>query len=198
MKKVFILSITLLLQANLVLAQLEKGNWLVGGNLSYSSVKSTFDQGGSTFKNKATTYSLQPKVGYFPIDKLVAGLGVDFANRHSETGTNPLIETDSRDFSISPFARYYLFGKIFLQAEYGIGSSVSSISPSNTPEKKYNLSKWSAGLGYAVFLNKNVAAEMLLGNRSSTFNEVGGSARNTTDEVFVGLGLQVYLSKKSE
>lgn len=195
MRYIIVLFVVVTYGAN---GQIEKGNWLVGGNLSYSSVKSTFNQGGSSFTNKSTTYTIQPRVGYFPINNLVAGLAIELANSKSETGTNPTIETNSRAFTISPFVRYYLFGKIFLQADYGRGNSVASISPSNSPEKEYTVSRWSAGFGYAAFLNKNTAVEMLLGSRSSTLNEVGGSNRNTTDEVFVGVGMQVYLSKRKE
>ena len=51
-------------------------------------------------------------------------------------------------------------------------------------------------LGYVFFLNDHIGTELLFGHKGSVFNEKGGSIKNTTDEFFVGLGLQVYLGKR--
>jgi len=52
-------------------AQLTKGNWLVGGNASYSSTQS--ENAASTTTTNRKSLTAEPDIGYFFFDKFAVG-----------------------------------------------------------------------------------------------------------------------------
>lgn len=180
-------------------AQIEKGRWLVGGNTSYSSSRNNSRYRGISGSSKSTSFVATPRVGYFFINNLTGGLSISYTSSQSTIGSGVgKIDNASKGITISPFARYYFKRIVFAQAEYGLGTSSSSITPSPTPEREFNVKQWSFALGYVLFVNDYVGTELLLGQKSSVFNEKGGSIKNTSDEFFINLGLQVYLGRMRE
>lgn len=99
MKKV-ILSIALLSGiAFTTQAQTEKGNFVVGGNVSYSTLKT--DAEGAKASHE---FSIVPNIGYFVSDNISIGTGIGYqtskASQESLTGKQEA-------FVIAPFGRYY-------------------------------------------------------------------------------------------
>jgi len=99
MKKV-ILSIALLSGiAFTTQAQTEKGKFLVGGNVSYSTVKSDADNAKASHN-----FSIVPNVGYFVNDNIAVGTGIGY---QSSKASQASLTGKQEAFVISPFGRYY-------------------------------------------------------------------------------------------
>ncbi len=128
----FYLSCLLLLCCTLTAhAQLEQGTWLVGGSGSFSKIQNDNNSSG-------TAIHLNPKIGYFISDKLVAGVQSMYSyqtNRFSANGLN------DNFLIIGPYVRYYTlnYDKMFnLLTEIG-----------------YNYGKYNTNGIYAISGNKN-------------------------------------------
>ena len=77
-------------------AQIQKGNFLAGGTLSFRSTDYTADN------SKTSAWNLTPGGGYFILDKLALGARITFTY-NSNDGDN------YTDLLGGPFARYYFF-----------------------------------------------------------------------------------------
>lgn len=99
MKKV-ILSIALLSGiAFATQAQTEKGKFIVGGNVSYNTVKSTME-GAKASHN----FSIVPSAGYFVSDNIAVGTGIGYQTSKSAVESS----TGKQDaFVVAPFGRHY-------------------------------------------------------------------------------------------
>lgn len=100
MKKV-ILSIALLSGiAFTTQAQTEKGKFIVGGNVSYNTLKTDADGAKASHD-----FSIVPNVGYFVSDNIAVGTGIGFqtskASSESDFGKK-------NAFVIAPFGRHYV------------------------------------------------------------------------------------------
>ncbi len=173
-------------------SQFNKGRVLLGGSSSFSATTEKYKSGNTTTtQSRSTSFSFQPKAGYFFIDNFAAGLGliIDAGSTKFESTNN---KSSYTDFMVAPFVRYYLKPGIFFQGMYGLGSeNYTSTSGAKT---SYNLSSWSLGVGYAWFLNDHVALEPLIGYQSYAY-KTGGN--KTIDAgLAISLGLQVYLGAK--
>lgn len=161
MKKIFPILITfILLSINDSIAQIEKGNWLIGGNGNFNYRK-TNDQFGGT---KEFFLSISPDFGYFFKNQLALGLrpGINsFATKsNTTTGSNTSLV-------IGPFIRYYYFKpskKINLVSElsYSYLVNINRSTSNNQGNSQYAFMT-----GPVLFLNKNVGLELLFGYRSN-------------------------------
>ncbi len=94
MKKVLIAA-TLLVCSNAIFAQVNKGQWLVGGSAGFNH--------SSIGDYKQTDISLAPDAGYFFIDQLAAGLRPDFTYTKVKNKTAAGTTTGSGTmFSLAP------------------------------------------------------------------------------------------------
>ncbi|MCB0634320.1 MAG: outer membrane beta-barrel protein [Lewinella sp.] len=109
----------------------DQGNFLIGTTIGLSSASSRViqNEGGDQNKGEGPSslqFGFAPKVGYFPIDNLALGIGMDYTvNRVNQP--NEDVNTDS-DLLFGPFGRYFVpFGTgdmaLFLEATVGFGSS---------------------------------------------------------------------------
>lgn len=73
MKTFTILFLSLLI-STFASAQIQKGQFLIGGNITFESIKSEYS---SMPANKSTNIFIAPDAGYFIINKLAAGLRLD-------------------------------------------------------------------------------------------------------------------------
>ncbi|WEK34914.1 MAG: outer membrane beta-barrel protein [Candidatus Pseudobacter hemicellulosilyticus] len=160
-------------------AQINKGQWLVGGTVGFNSQK--FGDGD---ENKVSMLNISPNGGYFFMDKLAAGLRLDF------TSTKVKSEDDAySDFAVAPFVRYYFLPttekvNLFLDGSYGFGSAGQ--------EDKTNQSYFAFVAGPAVFLSPSVALELGIGYKSYKYKDI-----DDRDNRFgVNVGFQVHLGGK--
>lgn len=109
---VFVLFIVVL-NAN---AQINKGQWMIGGRANFSYTKSGDDIGVTHFTNKATSLELLPGAGYFFMNKFCGGVrtGLSYSNTQSNSGgvsgtlhTVASSQVKITSFILSPFLRYY-------------------------------------------------------------------------------------------
>ncbi|WP_445737455.1 hypothetical protein [Mariniflexile sp.] len=170
----FLIVFTTILTVN---AQLTKGNWMVGGDVSF-----TYSQGKSDIAGKTFTVTGSPNIGYFFFNKIAAGAKVNYTFSESkfERGTS-----EFERLLIAPFARYYFLEvdkpvNVFLESAY----RYAILNENNSTE-------FSLKGGVAIFLNSSVALEVSLNYlNSKSKNEYVGS-----QDLLLGFGIQVNLEK---
>ena len=173
-------------------AQLTKGNWMVGGNGSFST--GSYNLGGND--TKTTSLSLSPSIGYFIADRFPVGLRLNLSNYHdtsfnATTGSSAIGNNFS--LSIGPFARYYFFKQVdrpvnlFVEANYSIGYNTE------IERIKYALNRFSFIAGPVLYLNNSIGLEFTIGYYRNYSQQFGGT---TTTGFQAGFGLQIHLEKE--
>jgi hypothetical protein len=137
MKKIIIAFFMLLGLSATSVAQIEGGTILAGGNAYFNHYRS--------FETSAKSSQLMfaPQVGFAFADNFVAGAYFSFSSFSSFSS-----------WTVAPFLRYYA-KNAFVQLGYGY-------SQSKTGNQISSGSVLSLDLGYAIFLNDNVALEPAL------------------------------------
>lgn len=182
MKKGFMVAMaTILIHTGF--AQVNQGQWLVGGNAGFSSSK--------TGEYKSTTISFAPNAGYFFINNFAGGLRFDVESTKNKYGS--LGEEKSSATTIAPFLRYYFLPaaqkvNVFADASYGFGSLKGDESES------VSVSAFQFMAGPAIFLSPNTALEATLGY--SSLKMEGASERTNTFQF--GVGFQIHLGKATK
>ncbi len=163
-------------------AQIQKGNWMVGGTLL----------GANFGLNTGAGYNIQiqPKGAYFIEDNTALGGYVNFGilgAKGSETTYN---------YGVGALGRYYLspgekgvdnllnHGRWFLEANVGIGGQSGTAGGDSANGLDYGF-----GPGYAYFITPNIGLEGLL----KYTGNLGFGNRGTTSNLVFGLGFQIYL-----
>ena len=186
--KIFILLSLSLILTNTAMSQINKGQFLVGGNTSFESLK---NDGVNVVSYKTTTFFVSPNIGYFIIPKFVGGLRLNFSVYKQKT---PVSYTQT-NISLSPFLRYYLLSQkqkfnVLVDASYINFKSKSRIQNSPTPIERTN--GYNISVGPSIFLNEHVALEFLLGYKQTKVKNIDD---NKTTTFNTGLGLQIHLGK---
>jgi hypothetical protein len=197
MKKV-LFTMALALATSAAFAQFSKGRILAGGSIGFSSetVKSEFDGNESTI-GKQTDITFTPQAGFFVMDNLAVGAGIALESSTFKPDGGDGKQTTS-EFTFNPFARYYFGPGVFGQATVGFGSAKEEEDTgSTTTETKASVFRWNLGLGYAIFLNDNVAIEPVIGYGSKTFKlDETGDPKTKFGGLFLQVGIQAYLGAK--
>ena len=188
MKTIFTIC-ALIVSSSMAFGQLNKGDFLAGGSFTFSTgkTKNTAPVANNTSvitETKHTNINFSPKFGVFVADNLAIGAQVGLES-YSVDGN-----LSHSTVSAGPFIRYYFPVKIFAEGflgyagqKFGDGSGAS----------KYNGLGYSAGLGYALFLNKNVALEpMVKFVGYSTKNAKDSRYKNSDAALLIGIGFQIY------
>jgi hypothetical protein len=197
MKRTFFTLLVLACASMSAFAQFEQGTKLVGGNfgLEFSTSKSKYNNQTNT-NGKSTSFSFEPKFGYFVINNLVVGgeLGLTLSSWKSDGESG---KETSTSLTIGPFVRYYFQPGIFVEGKYAVGTlKAKDDFFGDVEEYKYALSGVSLGAGYAYFLNDNIALEPMIGFQSNARkNKTTGEAevKNISSGLFVRVGFQIYL-----
>ncbi len=177
MKKMIFL-LLIIVVSNQVTAQIKKGQWMVGGNVNWTT--SFNDYGDST------VIKIMPDAGYFFLDKLAGGLKIN----HTIVFTSHDSSNSHSEFGISPFLRYYILPventiNVFAEVSYGWGGI-------NYNDFGVIKQQWSVSAGAAFFLNRHVALEAALMYSHTTERiPVNGNPKT----LGLNLGFQVYLGK---
>lgn len=175
----------LLVASSSMYAQINKGNWLVGGNVGFESGKT-----GDFDESKYTTFTIAPNAGYFFIDQLAAGLRLDVTSTKYKEADDP-----SSSFALAPFVRYYFLDpaqkvNIFGDASFGFGSEKED-------GESASINEYSIMAGPAIFLSPNTALEFGLYYKSR-----GGEAYKFGDDqerwnrFGLQIGFQIHLGGK--
>ncbi len=190
MKKSFFTLTLIAFCAYGAVAQVEQGKILASGSLAFSSssYKSQYD-GNTMYDFNTTTVQLSPRLGFFITDAVAVGAGLGFATSTLKNENSKGTETS---VSLSPFVRYYLPQGAFGQAEVGIGSSKLK----GEGEQKTNDFLWSLGVGYAYFLNDNVAIEPMVSYNAATNTDADDTKyKQKTNTISLAVGLSIYLGR---
>ena len=225
MKKIILAVLPLLFCSLNVFAQLEKGTFLLGGGLGYSSTSSqTEDDVSGTREITNSVFSISPDVGYFFKPKWVLGLSIPISSSDrmttltsssvSETQENSALTTN---FGVAPFVRKYIsvseVFSFFLQARVGYYQSRSeftnisaSPNPSTSTESKEVAFDAAAGMSYfpKKWLGINLSLSPLSFSTGSSTLEVGqnslgqesGGFSLGLDTSAITLGVNFFLAKK--
>lgn len=163
-------------------AQIQEGNWMVGGNLV--GAEFGLNKGGGY------NFQIQPKGAYFIKDNVAVGGYVDLGFSGAKDAPTTFI------YNVGALGRYYLnpgekgvdnllkHGRWFLEGNVGVGGS--SISKGGASSNGLN---FGFGPGYTYFITPNIGLEGLLKyDANAGFGDVG-----YTHRINFGLGFQIYL-----
>jgi hypothetical protein len=197
-------------------AQLNKGQWIVGGNAAFSYLKDFGDNNLGSSTTKTTTVHATAGAGYFIIDKLCAGIRpvvaatVTTLHSYSHVVTSVSNEkSTSTAFGISPFIRYYFLPKtqkvnLLADVSYTYSSLKTQTNTSGTTvDPNSGLPQYYSGVlygkstfqaltfagGVALFLNPKVSVELLTGYSSTKY------INSTKNLLSVIAGFQIHLVK---
>ena len=183
--KTILLCLTAFTFYNHANCQITKGNWLVGGNGTFSRVQNSST---ASAQFKQTDFEIRPLLGYFLKDKLAIGLAPSLAY-----GSNIINNSNnsSTSFSIGPFIRYYFLDtenmlNLFAQTGYDYYAITGKAQG-----KGQHLNTFSLSGGPVIYFNTSVGLEFIIAY--STAKVVGFSGNN--NKVQFGIGFQIHLEK---
>lgn len=138
MKRILILSFTLVLVAPALWAQTTKGSIALGGGFGINSSKNENAYGNSDYT--ASSFQFRPVGGYFLADNLEVGLQLGVTSGKSGYDGNDPTKTSA--FSAGPYARYYKFTsneRFAFTGQVGISFGSGKSSFMNNETKTGNL-----------------------------------------------------------
>jgi hypothetical protein len=191
MKKI-IVSLSLFLSISIVAnCQLEKGNWLLGGNTSFSASKSTHVNSVYSQTSNRIDFSVSPNIGFFPSNKFAIGIKPSFTLYKDQIEGG--LYSNIKRFVVGPFARYYFLEidkevNIVAEASYQYG--FYSFKPT---KGKINIFSFVAGP--VIFLNNSVGLEFLMGYYSR-IDDIESSYKQTQKSFQINIGLQIHLEAR--
>jgi hypothetical protein len=200
--KHLVLAFIFLVAALSLSAQTEQGGGFVGGNVNLAF---------SSYKGTSTTrfnFGLNPTGGFFVAKNFAIGLflnySLDYATASSTVAGVKQTNTSSiHNFGFGPVFRPYIKigerSRLFFDGRIGGGSTIyNSNTGGNKSTTNIGYIGGSIAPGIAVFFTRNVALEFMAGY----YGEKQLPRANAivpypvTHRIFLGLGLQVYISKR--
>jgi hypothetical protein len=178
-------------------AQVKKGNWLLGGDVSFNA-QNVSEPLGNSYSSGTTTISLSPSLGKAIRDNFILGFDLNYLHSQSTDVDQNGVSTKSKidEYGLGVFLREYkplgkgfsLFAQERLGGNYEIGGTNSFFNSGKT----YNLSLGiTPSLAYAVCGRLQV--EVTLANMLSIsyYHQGYGSDPNTvrTKEFNIGTNL---------
>ena len=180
----------------------QRGNFMFGSTVGFSSNTSNIAQGGTKGEGpESFQWNLAPHIGYFLFDNFNLGIGLDYTfSREKQPNAD---KNDDSDLLFGPFGRYYVpFGgdkAVFLEGNFGFGTSSDAlIVDGATQNISTDVIAFGAGPGFTIFSNDALGIETLFKYNfaRSRFNTTqGGVVTETTtktNQFAVSLGLQFY------
>jgi len=195
MKQFFFLLLTLSFFSS-IHAQLNKGQWMVGGNAAFSTSSYSLPiyQGEMTFST--TQLQINPGAGYFIIDKLGAGLRLttDFTTEKTTVSQQGSTSDQAKltQYGVSPFVRYYFLpktNKVNLLADVSYSYLFSKSNANGGTGQKDHSHAYTFTAGPAFVLNTHVSFEL-----TASYEIFGGDSE--PQHVFMAnAGFQIHLGK---
>ncbi|TRX16428.1 outer membrane beta-barrel protein [Flavobacterium franklandianum] len=190
MKTIKIFFITTILFTLSAHSQITKGNWMVGGNGSFSN-KEFYNNSFKNDKLKTSELSINANVGYFIIDKLQAGVRVGYNDSKIKNGISD--DGDRYWVKYGAYTRYYFLKpeklvNIYLDGEYFFGNNAFSSGQYKERQDGYSVS-----LGPTIFFNSSVAMELGINYSSAKFRVLNDATQNNLQFT---IGFQIFLEKE--
>jgi hypothetical protein len=154
-------------------SQTERGDWLVGGNMSFNTAENS------------STFRLSPNAAFFAWRNVA--LGGRLSYDYDKLGDSKL-----SSFALGPLARVYMGGEVikpFSQMDINFLSNKTTTNQSSTTESGRS---FFVGLGLALFINRNVALEGLMGYQNTRVEN-----KSSDGGLAARFGFQVYISRLS-
>lgn len=193
MKKPVVLIAFLLSVGTLLGQYTAQGNFMMGTTLGFSAATSTITQDygtGDVAKENPTytQFSIAPSIGYFLIDNLALGIGLDYT--FNQVKNKSQATNKDSDLLFGPFARYYIpmteDMSFFLEANFGFGNSSDDQEVGGVPQNiSTNIFAVGVGPGFTIFSSAAVGIETLVKYnfaRSDFDTNIGGVRAKTTTE----------------
>lgn len=159
-------------------AQMTKGDWVISGNagMGFNSATTTVKVGSNSNDGpKENTFSINPSVGYFVIDKLAVGIDLGYVTTTRKYDGN---KSTNSTFSVMPTATYYFTNSSKLVPFLGAGIGYAS-----------NKTKFS----YGNNLNNGIIDPLLLQDETTTdglsWKVKGGLTYMATQSLGINLGI---------
>lgn len=178
-------------------AQINKGDWLVGGvaNFSVDKVKNAFAFSATSTDN-IIMFEISPSVGFFIRKQLALGIfpSIEYLNIKT-SGLREQIPYDDKvsktSFFVGPFIRYYFLKydqerlyNILIDTRYQIGIN----------NLQGNIRKFNVMAGPEIFFNSAVGIELLFGYYSQNETNQDQMTKKYKNSGFqVSLGFQIHL-----
>ncbi len=192
MKKLFFFALALCIVPNLH-AQLNRGQWLVGGSAGFST--SSYNAGNVS--SKATNFQLSPGIGYFVFDKLAIGLraAVNYSYDVEKFGIpSNNFDTKRSGLGLTPYVRYYFLPKtnkinILADVSYSDVNTKITTVVSDLPNSSVtnNEHAFTFAAGPAFFINRHIALEI---TASYEIAKYGTLSQNI---FLINAGFQIHL-----
>ena len=181
MKKIVgLLLITSAFIANKSDAQIQKANYLVGGDIANFNLD--LGSGGYFQAN------LDPKIAFFVSDNVALGAYLNFGlstSKGAKTSTNYGVGALGRYYINDPKTNVLKHGRLFFEGNAGL-QGISAANGSNTTGLGLGV-----GPGYAYFITPEIGLETLL-----KYNGIVGFGSDPyTSALNLNVGFQIYLSK---
>lgn len=157
--------------------EISKGNWVIGGDLSFNTISRTSDDQPFTRTNDNLRFGFSPNIGYVIGKNTVLGLRPGYSYIKSENiSTDGIILSNSNTmesnvFSIASYVRrFFPLGKkfaIYVQGEVGYNYRVSDTTNENStfPLVNGTSNNYLIGIrpGITYFISKGFALETGIG-----------------------------------
>ena len=185
MKSKLLLVIAFLIFTLFANAQITKGNFMIGGNGSFSSNQEYSKNTNSDLKS--IDYNINANVGYFFFNNLATGININYQGKRVKY----IDGFDYNDYSFGPYLRYYFLKSdknynVFFEGSY-LFQTYDDMSFKNS-SKTYFLSS-----GATIFFNSSVGVEFFIKYSDTKFEELDNGVR----KIQIGIGLQIYLEKEN-
>lgn len=220
MKKLTLFIIILFLTTNLLQAQTNKGNMLIGVSttlsltnnasniitLGYSSSKVKSDN--PDFEdddaiNKTKTINFSPRVGVFIVDNLAIGVDLSLAHQKQEIKQYDEYVQETNLYGAGPFIRYYIPTnriKPFIEINSLIAqvNTKSEMSSWGNDESTFSAYGIGAGIGMAIPIGTKATFDLLAGYNNHTVKENEDNEdnyRTVTNSLSLKFGFNVFLGR---
>ena len=203
MKKLLGALTLVLLQVTGVSAQIQKGDWLVGGNFFASTSK--LNEG----KTRSFSTALGSNIGYFVRDGLRLGLSVQ--TNLSRTREDGKLKAKHKQIDIGPTISYYLLlsNKIYWVNKFGYSTELykstnywrfSDEEEASTYKGTRARIHGSTGLGYFLSSNWSIEGTLtasLTSSSNSYFEEDYNNVNNNESlSLYTNIGFRYFITNK--
>ncbi|MFC2104908.1 autotransporter domain-containing protein [Bacteroidota bacterium] len=186
-----------------------KGNFIIGGDIGFNyevsnklNLYSNDNDGESREKN--TTISFAPTVGYLLTDWLVIGLEIEYISQNSKIEYDENIsyvgpkEMDLKTGLFSPIVRFYVLNGLFAQIDFSYGIAKYKVEYIDSPilpldaTEKTNKTVYggSLGLGYSFVIKENIIIEPKFNYKKLKYK---GDKTDETDNLIFKIGVKFIL-----